>query len=469
LGRVVGANAMVMNQLAGPPTPASPGHVAEYYIHKQMETLGYVLQDVERDADYEAGKKVLARGVGLYKNVAEYDAKAMYPSLMAQDGIDPTSVRECSNGYEVKTSKGSKRICFDGGPIHEVFKAFLEGRDVAKAISKTADQAMKILANSAYGIFGKSGIGIVNVWVAAYIAQKTLAIIEDLRRLYNPVYSDTDSLYVELDGRDPETLLNEINAYVANRWRGPFGAKLVLKLEGVWEYFLIPPGKTRDVVKKNYIKVSGDEIVAKGNVLRPRDLPAHLRYGEYFNWVRALLRGQAKLADLLAQLEGLPPEELMVERSVKLIDLFFVRSKKRKKDGKPEPRVRPIRDFDHNRLPVVAYLAAKYGGFDAFIERDVELNIDGLSLANIITVYYLPLSAKGKRKEYIVLLGDKPHYVAFKASVERIAVDGRTVVHATAVREAMREVPREELLKIVKAKVLDHPIFRYFAQARLVG
>jgi len=468
VGRMVGANAMVVNQLAAPPTPASPGHLVEFYVHKMFEAEGRVLQDTKRDAEYEAGEKVRVRDVGRYETVAEYDFRAMYPSLIAQDGIDPTSVRECADGFEVKTSKDSKRICFDGGPVRDLFDLLLETREKAKKISKTADQAVKIMANSGYGIFGKSGVGIVNIYIAAYIAQKTDAIHADLWNRYSPIYGDTDSLYVELQGRDPEKLLEEINGYVADRWRGPYGSRLQLKLEAVWNHLLIPPSKSGEKQKKNYVKIRGEEVVIKGGALSPRTLPAHLRYGKAYEWVRRLVAGEASLSDLFAELERVPVEALLVERSTQLRELFLVKSKPRNKDNKRVPLIRPITRFDGNRLPIVAYLVAKYGSFTAYIERDkVDISIKGLNLSDIINVYALELEGRGDRKEYVVLVGGRLYWVAFKPSVATIDAGGRKVVRASAVREAMREVAREEVMQIVKKKIASHPLFAYFAQGRL--
>jgi len=470
VGRMVGANAMVLNQLAAPPTPASPGHIVEYYIHKMFESQGKVLQDTQRDAKYEAGEKVRVRGIGLYKNVAEYDFRSMYPSLIAQDGVDPTSVRECSDGFEVKTSKDSKRICFDGGPVRDLFDLLLETREKAKKISKVADQAVKIMANSGYGIFGKSGVGIVNIYIAAYIAQKTDVIHEDLWRRYDPVYGDTDSIYKELNGKDPEVLLNEINDYVADRWRGPYGSRLQLKLEAVWSHLLIPPSKSGEIQKKNYVKIKGGDVVIKGGSLSPRTLPAYLRYGKVYEWARRLVAGEVTLSDLFAELEKVPVEALLVERSMQVKELFLVRSKPRNKDNRRVPLIRPITRFDANRLPIVAYLVARYGSFTAYIERDkIDLSIKGLNLSDIINVYALELEGRGDRKEFIVLVGGKLYKVAFKASVATIDASGRKVVRASAIRETVREITKEELLQLVRKEIADHPLFRYFAQGRLVG
>ena len=62
---------------------ASPGHLFEFLIHKEMERLGYVLVDRRKEAEYAAGDKVRVRAAGVFCNVAEYDFSAMQPQTAA--------------------------------------------------------------------------------------------------------------------------------------------------------------------------------------------------------------------------------------------------------------------------------------------------------------------------------------------------------------------------------------------------
>ncbi|WP_054843913.1 DNA polymerase domain-containing protein [Vulcanisaeta souniana] len=256
LGAITGSNPMVINQVA---ESASPGHLAEALIHKYLQFNGIILQDRRREMNYEAGDKTRARSYGLFKNVGEYDFSAMYPSLYTQDNVDPINIRECEDGFTVRTTKGTKRVCFEpGGLVHKVLSSLYRARKVTKALKATygdapPDQAVKILVNSAYGVFGKSGIGMVNEWVAAYIAQKTQAIFDDLWQRYHPVYGDTDSMYIQLDGRDADKLLMEINDYL-HRAYGPL---MEMKLEGVWDVVYIPRSRAGGPAEKTYIKMGG--------------------------------------------------------------------------------------------------------------------------------------------------------------------------------------------------------------------
>jgi len=446
LGAAVGGNAMVVAQVG---ETASPGHLFEFLIHKEMERLGYVLVDRRKEAEYAAGDKVRVRAAGVFRNVAEYDFSAMYPSLIAQDGVDPTSVLECSDGFEVKTTGGSRRVCFEGGPIWRLHVAVLEARRAVKAVGKAADQAVKILANSGFGIYGKkAGWGVVNEWVAAYIVQKTDAIHADLWQRYKPVYGDTDSLYVQVG--DPEAFLEEINAYVADKWRGPFGARLGLKLEGVWDYLWIPVTEKGTPAEKNYVKVGSGEVAVRGAALRLRGLPVFLRYGEFYQWAKALITGTASVSELLAKMEELPLEDLFIEASATLREVLFTR------EGKP-PKA-----LDASRQPWLALLAARHAKFTAkYNSRGVETSPDE-DLDAVESLWYLPVSTRGNAKAYILLIDGSPVAVEYTADID--PVRGRLEVKR---RIAVPMAP-EQVRKRAKAVMLSHPLFAQLSQRPLV-
>jgi len=453
LGAAVGGDALTVAQVG---ETASPGHLFEFLIHKEMEHLGYVLADREREWDYAAGDKVRVRAAGIFRNVAEYDFSAMYPSLIVQDGVDPTSVRECSDGHEAVLGHGRrdrftpqvrKRICFEGGPIWRLHVAVLEARKAVKAVSKAADQAVKILANSGYGIYGKAGLGVINEWVAAYIAQKTDAIHADLWQRYRPIYGDTDSLYVQVG--DPEAFLKEINAYVADRWRGPFGARLELKLEGVWDYLWIPVTEKGKPAEKNYVKIRGEEVVVKGGSLKPHGLPVFLRYGEFYQWAKALIAGSASLSKLLAKVETLPLEDLFVEDSFTVRELFYSR------EGEP------IKSIDVSRQPALALLATRHKRLVAtFNGRIVQID-PPLDLDEIETLWYLPVNTRGDVYTYILLVDRGLVEVSFTAALDKKL--GRMEVSLVS----MRPTPEGKVRERAKAVVLSHPLFSYFAVGRL--
>ena len=413
LGAITGSNPHVINQVA---ETASPGHLAEALYHKYLELNGIILEDREREYAYEAGDKTRARASGTFRNVGEYDFSAMYPSLYTQDHVDPLNIRECENGFPVALvdSHGgtiTRRICFEpGGPVHRVLSSLYRARKVTKALKATygdaPDQAVKILVNAAYGVFGKGGLGMVNEFVAAYIAQKTQRIFDDLWAKYQPIYGDTDSMYIELAGRDPNALLEEINEYLHK----VYGELMEMKLEDIWEIVYIPRGRGGGPVEKNYIKLNAEKVVIKGGALKPRDLPRGLRYGPYRDWVRAILRGEARLDDLIREfINRASLEDLFIEESMMYRELLYTNENT------------PIKSIDRSRFPILAGLALEWylrDGKPVNIDLNArEINGKPIDLDSFIDVLYLPVDTQGRVKSFIILpLGGKPQFVRVSIS-----------------------------------------------------
>ncbi|BDR93194.1 hypothetical protein Vsou_22870 [Vulcanisaeta souniana JCM 11219] len=442
LGAITGSNPMVINQVA---ESASPGHLAEALIHKYLQFNGIILQDRRREMDYEAGDKTRARSYGLFRNVGEYDFSAMYPSLYTQDNVDPINIRECQSGFPVRTTKGTKRVCFEpGGLVHKVLSSLYRARKVTKALKATygdaPDQAVKILVNSAYGVFGKSGIGMVNEWVAAYIAQKTQAIFDDLWQRYQPIYGDTDSMYIQLDGRDADKLLMEINDYL-HRAYGPL---MEMKLEEVWDVVYIPRSKAGGAAEKTYIKMRGDELVIKGGALKPRDLPRGLRYGAYRDWVRALLLGDARLDDLISKfISGASLEDLFIEYSISFRDLLYTH------EGSQ------IRTIDRSRFPALAYLAVA-SGREALIDlRARTINAKPIDLDAFVDVLYLPIETQGETKAFAFLINNEP--VIARVSIQFDQKQGKILTKvANLVRASREDIEKLSIKAIRESGLFSH-------------
>ncbi|GAB6948087.1 hypothetical protein JCM16161A_22170 [Vulcanisaeta sp. JCM 16161] len=442
LGAITGSNPMVINQVA---ESASPGHLAEALIHRWLEFNGIVLQDREREFSYEAGDKTRARAHGLFRSVAEYDFSAMYPSLYTQDNVDPINIRECQDGFPVRTSAGTRRICFEpNGLVHKVLASLYRARRATKALKaafgEAPDQAVKILVNSAYGIFGKSGIGMVNEWVAAYIAQRTQAIFDDLWSRYSPIYGDTDSMYIELNGRDANKLLEGINDYL-HRTYGPL---MEMKLESVWDIVYIPRSKAGGAAEKTYIKMKNDELVIKGGALKPRDLPRGLRYGAYRDWVRAILLGDSRLDDLIKQFVGSAGlEDLFIEHSISYRDLLYT------SEG------RAISSVDRTRFPAIAYLAVANGKGVIIDVRGRAINGEPIDLDAFIDTLYLPIETQGDMKSFAFLVNNKP--VIARVSITYDKKVGKIMAKVTN----LVEVTRQDIEKLSAKTIRDSGLFNH--------
>jgi len=455
LGNMVGGGAGVVNVVA---ETSSPGLIGEVVLQKELEHDGIVLaerdinalikeklgisvdngeeEEDERDEArkvklYRAGEKVRLRRAGVYRNVAEYDFRAMYPSLMANDGVDPINVKECAGGFTVETIEGVKRVCFGGGHLSKLADMLLSAREEAKKKSKALDQAVKILANSLYGVFGKRGVGIQNLWVAGYIAQRTETIFGDLWDKYKPIYGDTDSMYILLESRDSASLMDEINSYLA----ATYGSKMQVKLEEVWDYVVYLPD-----TNKNYVKIKGARTILKGAALALRRMPLALRV-RGTEWVKEVVEARSPSV-VYKLLESVSDEELFIETSMTWREFFYVKRSERFIDR-----------LDASRLPIAVYLAHSRG--------QGEYRPSDFPLDSFTSVLYLPIETTGEDKSFLL-------YDGGVWRVSFLAVADPKTKKVIIKKVAKRQADRRDASEIAKRVVSEYPVVKFLSQSTLL-
>jgi hypothetical protein len=334
----------------------SPGGIHEAMLARLTALHGYTLEDRVRMEQGFAGSKVVLRKTGLFRRVAEFDFHMLYPTTYYEFGADPVEAYECQNGF-----KGvGKTVCFRQGDAYRYLAKVYKAREITKKLGdKALDQAVKIIANSAYGALAKpSGYGL-NEHVSAVIFNETKYLFERLVDRLRGIYGDTDSVYVPLSGNPyPDS---EVTAVAQEIARGLWGGKMLyggehfrLKLEGVWDVFIYE--------KKNYLKWNDEKIEAKGQVFKPSGLPAGWKYGD---WRKLLVEFAEGRKCWLEELRNLPPEDVMLEESMDLAD-FFTASKR--EDLK-------VVDY-RKRLPILAKLLAESGGSVYSLKRGARGLVD---------------------------------------------------------------------------------------------
>ncbi|MEM5797805.1 MAG: DNA-directed DNA polymerase [Candidatus Aenigmatarchaeota archaeon] len=199
----------------------------ENFLLRKFNENGYVLPckpSVEIKGSGLEGGEVLEPIKGLHSNVVVLDFKSMYPSIIKTFNICPTTL--CKNGDIIAPSgvrflspekkQGIIPLIVDELMIRrqKVKKQLKsEKNEVIKRSLDAHQWALKILANAFYGYFGYTRSRLFNLDIANAITSfgrdmiiKTKSLIESGYG-FRVVYGDTDSVFVEIPGKDIEEVI----------------------------------------------------------------------------------------------------------------------------------------------------------------------------------------------------------------------------------------------------------------------
>jgi DNA polymerase I len=453
LARLTGMPLHLLNVFAD---KYSPGSIHEALVAKYLEASeGAVLEDRRPSADYSGAEKVRASAAGIFRGVYEYDFNMLYPTVYYVLQLDPLTIRRCGSGVEVR--RLGVRICTSPGPVSEYLSNLYEARAETKKMKKelgevgeAADQAVKILANSAYGVFAKTSIGnLVNEYVAAVIFWVAQDVFDRLWARFRPLYGDTDSLY--LRNNPGEDVVNSEARRAAAEVVGDNAVNPVeafsLKLEGVWNLY-IPEGDDGRPLLKNYVKWSGEEKVLKGVRFKPHSLPIGVKYGGWADVVVDVLEGRRTLAEVIS---ALPDEELFLEESISARDLFW------SNNG-------PLKTVDFKRAVVLGRIALENGGRAEAERAPGGARINGVFTSGILDALYIPVTRSTKSPDVVYYIAGR--FVRASVSVSASHKDGaveKIVVAAKQIGTPSRLEVVHQVLKII-----DVPLPKKAAAAREV-
>ena len=267
--------------LTGLPPDRIGGQIAaidSLYLHI-LRKRGRVAPSIPTSREFEpiAGGLVLDATPGMYRHVAVYDFKSLYPSIIRTFQIDPlTFVGEMDprdkRAHLIITPSGAAfRRGASGGPagIFPELVANLgqERADARKAGDERRAYAIKILMNSMYGVLGTSASRLFSPVVANAIPIAGQYVIRAAARSvakhgYRVLYGDTDSIFVDMNEAEPERaqeraehLRTLISADLAEVLRADFDVEsfLDLALQKVYARLLLPELRHRaEGSKKRY-------------------------------------------------------------------------------------------------------------------------------------------------------------------------------------------------------------------------
>lgn len=307
--------------------------MADYLVRKHGACLEL------RSRSFDIGE--LDNGLGIYRsgsknyasftpptyfeNVAVFDFNMLYPTIYFVDGVDAVKMRLCSDGFRIPLISGGGvkwfSVCTEPGMVHEWLSWLYHARAVTKKLKKergleVPDQAIKILANSAYGIFSKARGNGLNELVSAYIFFRANQILNVSIGFVEAVlgkrvvYGDTDSLFVVVESEEDATKIEEaLNEFLTKR----FGSAMSVKLERIFS-------KVAFTGKKNYVGITSDgKVVIKGitRFEAPQIVKERLE-----DIVREVLGGADPLTVMKRVISSAPTRKLFGRSTKRLLELY---------------------------------------------------------------------------------------------------------------------------------------------------
>ncbi len=221
----------------------SYGRLVESYLLKNLQQFNEIApnrpyQNVigARDGDRVEGAFVFQPEPGVYEDVAVFDFKSLYPTIISVHNICPSTLtagKKDAHTTPELTFHGKKRT-FNynykkDGIFPKLIRDILIRRNRIKEMLKknkkdpvlhARQYSLKILANSAYGYFGFSGAR----WYCKECAASTTAYGRDYiakliekaeKEKFKVIYGDTDSIFLSLGGKktlaNAKTFLDDVN------------------------------------------------------------------------------------------------------------------------------------------------------------------------------------------------------------------------------------------------------------------
>jgi DNA polymerase-2 len=259
----------------------------------ELRQRGFAAPSVssERPSTPVQGGAVLASRPGIFEQVAVFDFKSLYPSLIRTFGLDPLAHARADEDAIVAPNGAA--FAREGAILPEVIERFMARRAEARTRGdRHADQAIKIMMNALFGVLAAPSCRFADPAIANAITgfgQQTLAWTRDAFESegVEVLYGDTDSVFVQLRAASPEAahaeaekLRERVQSAIGARIREQYEVepRLELELEKIFERFLMPRvrGGTSGS-KKRYAGWTDGKLELVGLESVRRDWPAVAR------------------------------------------------------------------------------------------------------------------------------------------------------------------------------------------------
>jgi len=205
-----------------------------------------------------AGGTVLESEAGLFENVAVFDFRSLYPTIIQTFNIDPLSHAGAADGEDNIVAPNGAAFSREPGLLPSLIAGYFATRTAAiEKGDAIAAQVYKILMNSFYGVLGTSACRYGKSRLAGAItsfARKWLLFSRDWfnSRGFHVLYGDTDSLFIKTGFGDiPQIIFKEkcrgfaeeINSLLSRTIKKEYDLTsfIELRFEKAYRRFLIPP------------------------------------------------------------------------------------------------------------------------------------------------------------------------------------------------------------------------------------
>ncbi len=227
---------MVTGTLLSEACISTTGQLVEYVLMRYAKRNSEIVPDkpseseiVQRNANPIEGAYVKTPEAGVYKNIAVFDFRSLYPSIIIAYNIDPSTLWKDGRGEYTEASNGVKFMKRPEGIIPKALRLLLKERGQVKNAYKkdpnnaylgARSQALKIIANSFYGYLGyarsrwysRDCASSVTALGRSYISK---TIEEAEKRGFRVLYADTDSLFILMENKAKEEATGFMKQYNA--------------------------------------------------------------------------------------------------------------------------------------------------------------------------------------------------------------------------------------------------------------
>ncbi len=274
---------------------ATSSQLVESLLLRKAFERGELVPNKPSDAEVAAREREPIQGAfvkmpfpGVYNNIAVFDFRSLYPSIIISHNVDASTLNcDCCSREEAFVSPQGHKFCAKNkGIIPQVLDAILSERIKVKSALKNAPRdsreyellyarqwGLKIFANSVYGLtlhphfrwYSRAAGESTTAWARHYI-QETMRKAEE--EGFRVLYGDTDSVMILFKPGEEEKLKE-----FQKRINEELPEKMELELEGFYPrgIFVSKKQEAEKGAKKKYalidaegrIKIRGFELVRR--------------------------------------------------------------------------------------------------------------------------------------------------------------------------------------------------------------